>query len=104
MGLFISYLKDRKIIYKGYIYHLVWVKGSRVESPTLESIPIVFVFRKDLPGVPPKREIDFEVDLLLDTQPNSIPPYRMSPTDLKELNEQLKDLLDKGFIRPSISP
>ncbi|WMV46266.1 hypothetical protein MTR67_039651 [Solanum verrucosum] len=52
----------------------------------------------------PKREIDFSVDLLLDTQTIYIPPYRMSPTELKEFKKQLKDLLDKGFIRPSISP
>ncbi|WMV43384.1 hypothetical protein MTR67_036769 [Solanum verrucosum] len=62
------------------------------------------VFPEDLPGVPPEREINFGIDLLPDTQPISIPPYRMAPAELKELKEQLKDLLDKGFIRPSISP
>ncbi|WMV33463.1 hypothetical protein MTR67_026848 [Solanum verrucosum] len=50
------------------------------------------------------REIDFGIDLLPDTQPISIPPYRMAPTELKELKEQLRDLLEKGFIRPSQSP
>ncbi|WMV18926.1 hypothetical protein MTR67_012311 [Solanum verrucosum] len=50
------------------------------------------------------REIDFGIDLLPDTQPISIPPYRMAPTELKELKEKLKDLLDKGFIQLSISP
>ncbi|KAH0777857.1 hypothetical protein KY290_009268 [Solanum tuberosum] len=50
-----------------------------------------------------KGEIDFGIDLLPDIQPISIPPYKMNPTELKELKEQLKDLLDKGFIRPSIS-
>ena len=62
------------------------------------------VFPEDLPGIPPKREIEFGIDLLPDTQPISIPPYRMAPAELKELKEQLKDLLEKGFIRPSISP
>ena len=62
------------------------------------------VFPEDLPGVPPKRKIDFGIDLLPDTQPISIPPYRMAPAELKELKEQLKDLLYKGVIRPSISP
>ncbi|KAH0657850.1 hypothetical protein KY289_026598 [Solanum tuberosum] len=52
----------------------------------------------------PYIEIDFGIDLLPDTQPISIPPYRMAPAELKKLKEQLKDLLDKGFIRPSISP
>ncbi|KAH0637947.1 hypothetical protein KY290_036496 [Solanum tuberosum] len=108
MGRFISYLKARKMISKGYLYHLVRVKDSSSESPTLESVPVVNefpeVFPDDLPEVPPKREIDFGIDLLPDTQPISIPPYRMAPAELKELKEQLKDLLDKGFIRPSISP
>ncbi|KAH0671258.1 hypothetical protein KY285_025475 [Solanum tuberosum] len=108
MGRFISYLKARKMISKGYLYHVVRVKDSSCESPTLESVPVVSefpkVFREDLPGVPPEREIDFGIDLLPDTQPISIPPYRMAPAELKELKEQLKDLLDKGFIRPSISP
>ncbi|KAH0643768.1 hypothetical protein KY289_034742 [Solanum tuberosum] len=54
--------------------------------------------------VPPEREIEFGIDLLPNTQPILIPPYRMAPAELKELKEQLKDLLDKGFIRPSISP
>ncbi|WMV58889.1 hypothetical protein MTR67_052274 [Solanum verrucosum] len=62
------------------------------------------VFPDDLPGVPPEREIDFGIDFLPDTQPISILPYRMAPVELKELKEQLKDLLDKGFITPSISP
>ena len=64
----------------------------------------VDVFPEDLPGIPPEREIEFGIDLLPDTQPISIPPYRMAPAELKELKEQLKDLLEKGFIRPSISP
>ena len=61
------------------------------------------LFTDDLLGVHPKRDIDFNIDLLLDTQPISIPPYWMSPTELKELKAQLKDLLDKGFIQPRIS-
>ena len=58
------------------------------------------VFPKELSCIPPEREIEFGIDLLPDTQPISIHPFRMAPTELKELKEQLKDLLDKGFIRP----
>ncbi|WMV38342.1 hypothetical protein MTR67_031727 [Solanum verrucosum] len=108
MGRFISYLKARKMISTGYLYNLVWVKDSSSETPTLKSVPVVNefseVFPDDLFGVPPEREIDFGIDLLPDTQPISIPPYKMAPTEIKELKEQLNDLLDKGFIRLSISP
>ncbi|XP_070050490.1 uncharacterized protein [Nicotiana tomentosiformis] len=76
-GRFISYLKARKMIRKGYIYHLVRVQDVKVESPTIQSIPLVNefpnVFPNELPGHPPEREIEFAIDLLPDTQPISIP-------------------------------
>ncbi|XP_075108870.1 uncharacterized protein LOC142180710 [Nicotiana tabacum] len=88
-GRFISYLKARKMISKGYIYHLVRVKDVDAQIPTLQSVPIVNefpeVFPEDLPGIPPDREINFGIDLLPGTKPISIPPYRMAPTELKEL-------------------
>ena len=62
------------------------------------------IFPKDLPGIPPVREIDFGIDLLPDTQPIYISPNRMEPVELGELKELLKDLIDKGFIRHSVSP
>ena len=62
------------------------------------------VFPNDLPCISSKWEIDFGIDFLPDTNPISIPPYRMAPAEMKELNVQLKDLLDKGVIKPSISP
>ncbi|XP_070005143.1 uncharacterized protein [Nicotiana sylvestris] len=91
---------------------LEW-KGSStsfVESdpPALQSVLVVRefpeVFPDDLPGLPPERIIYFGIDLMLGTQPISIPPYRMTPAELNELREQLKDLLEKGFIMPSVSP
>ncbi|XP_015168940.1 uncharacterized protein [Solanum tuberosum] len=107
-GKFISYLKARKLIAKGCIYHMVHVHDIDKEPMTLQSIPIVnefpMVFPDDLSGIPPERKIDFAIDLLLDTQPISIPPYILAPTELRELKKQLKDFLDKGFIRPSTSP
>ncbi|XP_070056499.1 uncharacterized protein [Nicotiana tomentosiformis] len=106
-GRFISYLKARKKIRKGCIYHLVRVQDVEVESPTIQSILVVNVFPDvfpdELPGFPPEREIEFAIDLLPDTHLIFIPPYRMAPAELKELKEQLKDLLEKGFIRPSTS-
>ncbi|MDE0547697.1 hypothetical protein, partial [Microbacterium sp. C7(2022)] len=107
-GKIISCLKARKLISKGCIYHLVRVRDVESKSSPIELVPVVAefpdVFPDELPGVPPEREIDFGIDLLLVTQPISIPPYRMAPVELKELKEQLKDLLEKGFIRPSKSP
>ena len=88
---FISYLKTRKMISKGYLYHLVWFKDSSLETPSLESVLVVCkfpkVFPKDLPGVPSEREINFGIDLLSDTRPISISPYRMAPAELKKLKE-----------------
>ena len=62
------------------------------------------VFPEDLPGLPLDREIEFSIDLLPGTVPISKAPYRMAPIELKELKVQLQELLDKGFIRPSVSP
>ncbi|KAF3623052.1 hypothetical protein FXO37_32055 [Capsicum annuum] len=105
---FIAYLKATKLISKGCIHHLVRVKDLKSETLTIQFVSIVNefldVFPKYLPGVPPDREIEFGIDFLSGTQPISIPSHRMAPAELKELKEQLKDLLDKGFIRPSVSP
>ena len=60
------------------------------------------VFPNDLPEIPPKWEIDFCNDLLLDTYPISNTPYRMDLGKLKELKAKLNDFIDKVFIRPSI--
>ena len=90
-GHFILYLKTRKLVSKGCIYHLVRVNNSNVEVPSLHSVPIVSdfpeVFPDDLPGVPPKREIDFGIDVIPNTHPIFITPYRMEPKELKELKE-----------------
>ncbi|XP_070010710.1 uncharacterized protein [Nicotiana sylvestris] len=107
-GRFISYLKAAKMIKKGCIYHLVRVTDTNAEALSFEFVPVVNefpdVFPDELPRIPPDREIDFGIDMIPGTQPISILPYRMEPVELKELKEQLKDLLEKGFIRPSVSP
>ncbi|WMV50338.1 hypothetical protein MTR67_043723, partial [Solanum verrucosum] len=59
------------------------------------------VFLDDLPDIPLEREIDFSIDLLPDTQPIYINLYKMCLTEHKELKDQLRDLLVKGFIRPN---
>ena len=62
------------------------------------------VFPKDLSGLPPDREIEFSIDLLPGFSLISKAPYRMAPFELRELKAQLQELLDEGFIRPSVSP
>ncbi|XP_070006767.1 uncharacterized protein [Nicotiana sylvestris] len=62
------------------------------------------VFLVDLPGMPTDRDIDFGIDLVSGTHPISIPLYRMTPVELKEMKEKLRELLDKGFIKPSVLP
>jgi hypothetical protein len=62
------------------------------------------VFPKELPGMPPDREVEFVIDLLLGTAPISKRSYRMSVEELKELKKQLTELQEAGYIRPSSSP
>ncbi|GKB88307.1 putative reverse transcriptase domain-containing protein [Tanacetum coccineum] len=59
---------------------------------------------KDLPGLPPTRQVEFQIDLIPGVAPVAQAPYRLAPSEMKELSEQLKELSDKGFIRPSSSP
>jgi hypothetical protein len=71
-------------------------------------IPIVSeyldVFSADITNLPPEREIEFSIDLIPGAEPVSVAPYRMSPLELKELKSQLEELIQKHFIRPSVSP
>jgi hypothetical protein len=63
-----------------------------------------YVFSTNYSGLPPQSEMEFGIDCMPGTNPISKAPYRMAPSELKELKEQLHELLDKGFIRPSTSP
>ncbi|GJY06079.1 putative reverse transcriptase domain-containing protein [Tanacetum coccineum] len=62
------------------------------------------VFLDDLSGLPPIREIKFRIELIPEATPVAKSPYRLAPSELEELSGQLKELQDKGFIRPSLSP
>ncbi|XP_070010317.1 uncharacterized protein [Nicotiana sylvestris] len=70
-GWFISYLKATKMIKKGCIYHLVWVTDTNAEAPSLESVLVVNefsgIFPDELPGIPPDREINIGIDVMLGT-------------------------------------
>ncbi|GKB51525.1 putative reverse transcriptase domain-containing protein [Tanacetum coccineum] len=62
------------------------------------------VFPEDLPGLPPARQVKFQIDLVPGAALVARAPYRLAPAKMKELSDQLKELSDKGFIRPSSSP
>ncbi|GJS14450.1 putative reverse transcriptase domain-containing protein [Tanacetum coccineum] len=64
----------------------------------------IILFPKDLPGLPLTRQVEFQIDLIPGATPVARAPYRLAPSEMKELSEQLKELSDKGFIRPSSSP
>ncbi|KAJ3680971.1 hypothetical protein LUZ60_015460 [Juncus effusus] len=78
-----------------------------VDGGCLEDIPIVREYAEvfaELSGLPPERDVQIGVTLVPGTGLISKAPYRMAPAELKELKIQLQELLDKGFIRPSVSP
>ncbi|GKE73990.1 putative reverse transcriptase domain-containing protein [Tanacetum coccineum] len=81
---------------------------DKSEKKRLEDVPIVRdfpdVFPEDLPGLPPTRQVEFQIDLIPSAAPVARAPYRLAPSKMKELSEQLKELSDKVFIRPSSSP
>ncbi|WMV42009.1 hypothetical protein MTR67_035394 [Solanum verrucosum] len=83
--------------YRTRVVKFQFLHETTIEWRSSSTVPKE-VFPDDLPKVPPEREIDFGRDILPDTHPISIPPYIMAPAELKELKEQLKELLDKGFI------
>ncbi|GJT11781.1 putative reverse transcriptase domain-containing protein [Tanacetum coccineum] len=64
----------------------------------------IVLFPEDLSGLPPTRQVEFQIDLVPGVAPVARAPYRLAPSEMKELSEQLKELSDKGFIRPSSSP
>ena len=78
--------------------------NSRVPYNVPVVSEFVDVFPDELPGLPLHREVEFGIDLVPGTTPISKAPYRLSPVELKELKQQLQELTESGFIRPSTSP
>nr|GEU40429.1 transposon Ty3-G Gag-Pol polyprotein [Tanacetum cinerariifolium] len=79
-----------------------------IQEKRLEDVPVVRnfprVFSEDLPGLPPTRQVEFQIDLVTGAAPIVQSPYRLAPSKTQELSTQLQELSDKGFIRPSSSP
>ncbi|GKE64366.1 putative nucleotidyltransferase, ribonuclease H [Tanacetum coccineum] len=82
--------------------------GAKAGDKKQEEIVVVRdfleVFSNDLSGLLPIQEIEFRIELIPGAMPVSKSPYRLAPSELEELSGQLKELQDKGFIRPSSSP
>jgi hypothetical protein len=72
------------------------------DLPVVQKFPEVFL--DDITELPPEREVEFAIDLVPGTSPITFVPYRMSASELGELNQQLEELLEKQFIKPSVSP
>ncbi|GKA65812.1 hypothetical protein Tco_0765519 [Tanacetum coccineum] len=64
---------------------------------------VMTVFPEDLPGLPPTQQVEFQINLIPGAAPVARAPYRLAPSEIKELSEQLKELSNKGFIRPNSS-
>jgi hypothetical protein len=105
---FISSLQLRKSMRKGCKLYSILALNEKGVVEGLEHLPVVKefadVFPKELPGMPPERELEFTIDLKLGTEPIARTPNRMLTPELKEMKMQLKELLDLALIRPSVSP
>ncbi|GKC42926.1 putative reverse transcriptase domain-containing protein, partial [Tanacetum coccineum] len=82
--------------------YMVGHAGINPDSNVVMDFPDVFP--EDLSGLPPTRQVEFQIDLVPGAAPVAWAPYRLAPSKMKELSEQLQELSDKGFIRPSSSP
>ncbi|GKF09749.1 putative reverse transcriptase domain-containing protein [Tanacetum coccineum] len=104
----ISCTKTHKYLLKGHNVFLAHVTTKETEDKSgekrLEDVPIVRdfpeVFPEELSGLPPTRQVEFQIDLMPGVAPVARAPYRLAPSEMKELSEQLQELSDKGFIRP----
>nr|GEY54138.1 putative reverse transcriptase domain-containing protein [Tanacetum cinerariifolium] len=104
----ISALQARTLLSHGCEGFLATIHDTTSDVPSIHDQPIVSefpdVFPDELPGIPPVHEVEFNIELIPGAEPISKAPYRMASIELKELKDQLQELLERGFIRPSVSP
>ncbi|GJV17227.1 putative reverse transcriptase domain-containing protein, partial [Tanacetum coccineum] len=107
----ISSIKTQKYIDQGcqvFFIKIMKEEKNEISERRIEDVPVVRdfpeEFLEDLPGLPPTRQVEFHIELIPGAAPVARTLYRLAPAEMKELGEQLKELSDKGFIRPSSSP
>ncbi|GJW27082.1 putative reverse transcriptase domain-containing protein [Tanacetum coccineum] len=104
----ISCIKARKYIERGCHLFFAHVTEKNSKEKRLKEVPVIRdfleVFLKDLPRLPPPRQVEFRIDLVPGAAPVARAPYRLAPSEMKELSVQLQELLEKGFIHSSSSP
>nr|GEZ32569.1 putative reverse transcriptase domain-containing protein [Tanacetum cinerariifolium] len=98
----VSCMKVKKHVDRGSYLFVTQVVEKEPTERCLEDVPIICkfpdVFLKDLPGLPPPRQVEFEIELVPGAAPVARAPYRLAPSKMKELAKQLQELSDKGFI------
>nr|GEU47267.1 putative reverse transcriptase domain-containing protein [Tanacetum cinerariifolium] len=104
----VSCMKVKKYVDHGSYFFVAQVVEKEPAERRLKDVSVIYkfldVFPKDLPGLPPPREVEFKIELVPGAAPVACTPYRLAPSEMKELAKQLQELSDKGFIRPSSSP
>nr|XP_043639728.1 uncharacterized protein LOC122610835 [Erigeron canadensis] len=104
----VSAIKANRYLQKEYPTFLALVVERKPKGKDIQDIPIVKdfpeVFSEDLTGLPPHRPVEFGIDLVPGAAPVAKAPYRLAPSEMQELSEQLQELLAKGLIHPSSSP
>ncbi|GJZ88332.1 putative reverse transcriptase domain-containing protein [Tanacetum coccineum] len=105
----ISCIKTERYISRGcQVFMIQVMEKKKSDENRLEDILVVRefpeVFLENLPGLPPVRQVEFQINLIPGAAPVARAPYRLAPSEMQELSNQLQELADRGFIRPSTSP
>nr|GFA00971.1 putative reverse transcriptase domain-containing protein [Tanacetum cinerariifolium] len=104
----ISCIKTKRYISKGCQFFRAQVMEKKLDEKRLENIPVVRefpdVFLEELLGLPPVRQVEFQINLISEATPVARAPYRLAHSEMQELSNQHQELADRGFIRLSTSP
>ncbi|GJR54934.1 putative reverse transcriptase domain-containing protein [Tanacetum coccineum] len=100
---------DEKIVRIPYGNEILIIHGDKSDKEKKSTLSIIScekarIFPDDLPGLPPIRQVEFQIDLVLGAAPVARAPYRLTSSKMEEFSAQLQELSDKGFIKPSSSP